>query len=218
MPTSPRPGTSSSSPVSRGLFTKSIWQMFVGRWCLRSRSLGERVYKASECELECVCDSQQTRVNPFFRAPFFLAIRSLVWLLSNKPLTFRVVRKLYISAASLSAWAPVPFQGPHGQTHTHKPRRGVRGWRSQTQRQHTLADAGVLSSTTLVGSLSLPAQLYRAWPAPAVAWPFTLRSPASPDASVAPTTWCPPQPTLTIQPGRVHVTSSIHTDHCARST
>jgi hypothetical protein len=86
----------------------------------------------------------------------------------------------------------VPFQGPHGQTHTHKPRRGVRGRRSQTQRQHTLADAGVLSSTTLVGSLSLPAQLYRGWPAAAVAWPFPLRSPASPDASVALTTWCPP--------------------------
>jgi hypothetical protein len=36
----------------------------------------------------------------------------------------------------------IPFQGPHGQTHTHKPRRGVRGRRSQTQRQHTLAVAG----------------------------------------------------------------------------
>jgi hypothetical protein len=72
----------------------------------------------------------------------------------------------------------IPFQGPHGQTHTHKPRRGVRGRRSQTQRQHTLADAGVLSSTTLVGSLSLPVQMYIAWPAAAVAWPFPLRSPA----------------------------------------
>jgi hypothetical protein len=34
------------------------------------------------------------------------------------------------------------YQGTHGQTHTHKPRRGVRGRRSQTQRQqtHVLAD------------------------------------------------------------------------------
>jgi hypothetical protein len=38
------------------------------------------------------------------------------------------------------------YQDTHGQTHTHKPRRGVRGRRSQTvklsqtQRQQTLAD------------------------------------------------------------------------------
>ena len=29
---------------------------------------------------------------------------------------------------------PFPFQGPHGQTHTHKPRRGERGWRTHRVR------------------------------------------------------------------------------------
>jgi len=84
------------------------------------------------------------------------------------------------------------FQGPLGQTHTHKPRKR-RAWEAltQTQRRHTLANAGVLR---LVGSLSLPAQMYRVWRAAAVARPFPLRSPASPYASVAPTTWCPSCP------------------------
>lgn len=88
-----------------------------------------------------------------------------------------------------------------GQTRTRKPRRGVRGRRSLTHGQHTLAEMRSTQASftttppsTLVVSLCLPAQVYRGWPAAAVARPFPLRSPASPYASVAPTTWCPSCP------------------------
>ena len=66
----------------------------------------------------------------------------------------------------------------------------VGGAHTDTEAAYTRG-AGVLR---LAGSLSLPAQMYRGWPAAAVARPFPLRSPASPYASVAPTTWCPSCP------------------------
>ena len=94
-----------------------------------------------------------------------------------------------------------------GQTRTRKPRRGVRGRRSLTHGQHTLAEmresrSGKLHHDTTFHlsevSLCLPAQVYRGWPAAAVARPFRMRSPASLDASVAPTAgpaWrCPAPP------------------------
>jgi len=84
------------------------------------------------------------------------------------------------------------FQGPLGQTHTHKPRKGVRGRRSHRHRGGIHSRMRGYSGQR--GSLSLPAQMYRGWPAAAVARPFPLRSPASPYASVAPTTWCPSCP------------------------
>jgi len=84
------------------------------------------------------------------------------------------------------------FQGPLGQTHTHKPRKGVRGRRSHRHRGGIHSRMRGYSGQR--GSLSLPAQMYRGWPAAAVARPFPQRSPASPYASVAPTTWCPSCP------------------------
>jgi hypothetical protein len=102
-----------------------------------------------------------------------------------------------------------------GQTRTRKPRRGVRGRRSLTHGQHTLAEmresrSGKLHHDTTFHlsevSLCLPAQVYRGWPAAAVARPFRMRSPASLDASVAPTAgpaWrCPPplaRPTVSVR-------------------
>ena len=102
-----------------------------------------------------------------------------------------------------------------GQTRTRKPRRGVHGRRSLTHGQHTLAEmresrSGKLHHDTTFHlsevSLCLPAQVYRGWPAAAVARPFRMRSPASLDASVAPTAgpaWrCPPplaRPTVSVR-------------------
>jgi hypothetical protein len=76
-------------------------------------------------------------------------------------------------------------------THPQAPKR--RAWEALTQTQSGI-HSRMRGYSGQRGSLSLPAQMYRGWPAAAVARPFPLRSPASPYASVAPTTWCPSCP------------------------
>ena len=85
-------------------------------------------------------------------------------------------RPIHMNVRSMSSQVKSTFQGPLGQTHDHKPRKGVRGRRALTHRhkvgRQTLADAGVLTRLHVVGSLSLPTQMYRGWPAAAVARPL----------------------------------------------
>jgi len=92
-------------------------------------------------------------------------------------------------------------------THPQAPERRAREALTHTWAAYTRGDAEYsgklhhdttfpIAPSTLVVSLCLPAQVYRGWPAAAVARPFRMRSPASLDASVAPTAgpaWrCPP--------------------------
>ena len=50
---------------------------------------------------------------------------------------------LATSYNSMSLPSFVRSQGPHGQTHTHKPRKGVRGRRSHRHISHTLTGASL---------------------------------------------------------------------------
>ena len=94
-------------------------------------------------------------------------------------------------------------------THPQAPERRAREALTHTWAAYTRGDAEYsgklhhdttfpIAPSTLVVSLCLPAQVYRGWPAAAVARPFRMRSPASLDASVAPTAgpaWrCPAPP------------------------
>ena len=94
-------------------------------------------------------------------------------------------------------------------THPQAPERRAREALTHTWAAYTRGDAEYsgklhhdttfpIAPSTLVVSLCLPAQVYRGWPAAAVARPFRMRSPASLDASVTPTAgpaWrCPAPP------------------------
>jgi hypothetical protein len=114
-----------------------------------SRSLGERDYKKRASP----ANSWDVVSNLYNQAvnPFFPVV----------PLHFRALMDRNTPTS--------PGEASAGGAHKHK---------GSIHSRLRVTQACSTTLVGLVGSLSLPAQMYRGWPAAAVAWPFPLRSPA----------------------------------------